>query len=186
MPEQITESGIALAKFINQPRITKEDKAYLNVFKGNNELLLALRDLFFGFELTDDQKKLLQVLNKLEIIKVIRKIVLPELQKEIPPGHNLDYWKMKDIGDAKPETFDRVLKEKELFLEMIEKSLARLSNIDLPAVDLTPQKDLAFLTARNSYIDMTDSKIREIILKVYEKEETIEEALSKMRKNSSK
>ncbi len=183
---EITDSSIALAKFMNEGYLNKTDKSYLMVFKNNNELLVALRDLFFGFELDDNQKQLLASLNNPGTIKVLRKVLLPEITKDIPPGRTMDYWKTKDIGEAQPETFDRIVKEKQLLLEMLEQSLARLADNSLPAVDLTPQMDLSFLTARNNYMDLVDSKIREILLKVYEKEETIEEALTKMRKNSSK
>jgi hypothetical protein len=181
----ISEAAIALAKFV-QPRISKSDRQLLSVFKGNNELLLALRNMFFGFELDKNETVLIQSLNTPEIKKLIRKLVLPELEKDIPVGQNLDWFKTQDIASATAETFEQVWEAKEILIGMLETSLKRLDKITLKAVDLTPKKHLPSLIARNNYIDLIDTKIREIVSMANEKEETIEEALAKMRQNSSK
>jgi hypothetical protein len=184
-PQSLSEAGIALARFI-QPRISKSDRQILGFFKNNSEMLISLRNMFFGFDLDEQEVKHIQSLNTPEIKKLLRKIFLPELLKEIPVGQNMDLWKTGDISQATPETFDQVCEAKELLIEMLETSLKRLNKITSKAVDLTPKKNLPALIARNNYIDLVDTKIREIVAMANEKEETIEEALTKMRQNSSK
>jgi hypothetical protein len=183
---QISEEAIALAKF-QQPRITAEDKAVFQVFKGRDDLLMALRDAMFGFELDAGQVKLLKSIGKPEIQKALRKVFLPEISKENHVGQNTDYYKTKDFQDATPETFAHAWESKERLMEMVETALKRVKDPFKAGVDLTPVKSLAKLTARNNFIDLVDTKIRDIVVFANQKEEeTIEQALAKMRANSSK
>jgi hypothetical protein len=184
--QSITEEAIALAKF-QQPRITAEDKAVLKVFKGRDDLLLALRDAMFGFDLDAGQQKLLKSIAKPEIQKALRKVFLPEISKENHVGQNGDYYKTQDIKEATPETFEHAWESKTTLLEMVEKALKRVKDPSRDGVDLKPARNLAKLTARNNFIDLVDAKIRDIVVFANQKEEeTVEQALEKMRMNSSK
>ena len=106
----------------SQMRITPQERALLeSVFKGNEELL-----------------------------RVLRKIFLPELDPYVPIGQNLDLW------------------------------------MTLPLEEMTPEAALINIKARNSVIAHLESCLRTIKILAESPDETPEEALQRLKKDSSK
>ena len=69
MSEQTPEAK-ALFELFQQPRISELERDFLRqIFKGNNELIVALRNMFYGFELDDDEKNLIKTSIKHDAIK---------------------------------------------------------------------------------------------------------------------
>lgn len=166
-------------------RIPEGEKNTLKtVFSEDPAVYKILRDLFFGFDLTDDEKR---IVANFKIIKpLLRKIFLPTLAKDIPLGGNIDLWQTQDIKTATPESFDTVFSSKVILLDLLETAFKRFDDPDDNHVDLSIKKDLPSLVARNSYISYVDSKIRFLIQFVNMDSLTPEEQLKMMQLNSSK
>jgi len=150
---------------LQKPRITDEDCEILSVFKDNPELILALRNLLFGFTLVDKELYIIEDQLDNDAVKaVIRKSILPELQSNIPLGQNIDLWATKDVSEATEESFKLDYKVKELLVGMVETSLKRLDNLNNDGVDLKPKKDLAYLKARIGYINHTTRVLQDLFM----------------------
>lgn len=174
----------ALGK-LNKPRVTDEDCAVLRPFKGNEDLLLAVRNLFIGFELSEKEKFIIKdQIDNDQIKKVIKKMILPELEPSIPIGQNMDLWMTKDISDIQDKKeFELVYSVKNMLIEMIKISLERLDDVEKPGLDLSPKKDLAFLKARIGYINHTTAVLQDILMNA---SRPIDETNNNQFKNSNK
>lgn len=192
MSEQLTPEGIALAKF-NQPRINETDKGLLaSVFKDRTDLLMSVRDLLMGFELSEPQKNDIAANIKTPEIKaVLRKLFLPELVKGMPVGQDFDLWKTQDIAQATELNYEIVWKTKNIFLQLVNQSLHKLLedvNAEPVSLDPTPEttKDFTIISARNNYIDFVAGTLRQIVVLANQTNESVDEAVARIKKNSSK
>lgn len=165
-----------------KPRITNEDCEILSVFKGADDLVFAFKNLLLGFELTEKEKYTIQDRLDNDVVKkLIRKMILPELDPSIPLGQNIDLWMTNDIASSSKETFELDYKVKLLLIGMIETSLVRLDNTSKKGVDLSPKKDLAFLKARIGYINHVTTVLQDIIMNAHRSSESSKDKF----KNSS-
>lgn len=184
--EQLSKQKLnRMADLLNPPRITEAEKDLLrSVFGIEPEPYIALRDLFFGFEVTPEQESLL---SPLRLVKhLLRRLFLPEVKKEIAFGQNYDLWQSQDMKNPSPELFDITFEAKETLLSMLETSLARLDDLSAPGVDLSIKKSLPFVLARNSYIAYVDSQIRFIMHFVNMDSLSPEDRLNMLKMNSAK
>lgn len=172
-----------------KPRITKAEENLLKtVFANRDDLVLTVRNLFFGFDLTDSEKKTITTTFKGTSLRTLmRKIFIPELQKDIPVGQNYDLWQTQDVKEATEATFPLIVQTKTRLLEMLERSLKRLEDIDSDSVNLEPQQDLSLMIARNAYINYVDEQLeRQIVMLANRKEESPEERAERIKKDSSR
>lgn len=181
-PQLDSPEAKALFNF-NKPRITDDDCEVLSVFLNADDLILTLRNLFFGFELSEGEWAMIERIKSPKVLAVLRKFFYWTLQKDIPVGQNMDLWMTNDILGATAETFEQVWDVKEILLEMIDKSLARIESRG-KGVDLTPKKDFTFMTARNGYIGHTSNVFRDIVMNAHRKKETMAEVMERLKKDS--
>lgn len=168
---------------LQPPRLSKEDTGLLSgVFSDTPDIYVAMRDLFFGFELDDNQKSLLAEVKK--ISSLIRKIFLPEVKKGIPFGNTFDLWQTKDLQEF--DNNNVYIKAKLLLIKFLETSLARLEDTSLKGVDLTIDPEPSFIIGRNGYINYIDSQIRFLIQHVNIQTLSPEEQRTLMAINSNK
>ena len=184
-PQLDSPEAKALNDF-NKPRITDDDCEVLAVFLNADELLLTLRNLFFGFELSEGEWSTLNRLKNPKLLAVLRKFFYPTLQKDIPVGQNMDLWMTNDIQGATPDTFKKVWDTKVLLLDMVDMSLTSLEDNSAKRVDLTPKKDIVFMSARNAYISYVSNVIRDIVMNAHRKKETVAEVMERLKKDSVK
>ena len=190
-PPNQTQLGSPEAKALfnfNKPRITDDDCEILSsAFLNDDDLLLALRNLFFGFELSNSEWALLNRIKNPKMLASMDKMFYPTLQKDVPIGQNIDLWMTNDIQQAKtPEDFKTAWESKEILLEMIGKSLQRLKKDEKggKGVDLIPKKNLEFMIARNAYIGYVSNVIRDIVMNAHRKKETVAEVMERLKKDS--
>ncbi len=175
---------------IQQMRISDQEKSLLRTtFKDREDILLAIRNLFFGFELDETEKKLIDGLNVLNIKKLLRKIFLPELQKDIPIGQNMDLWMTFQINS--PAEAWIVGAARSILIDSLEKTLALIENVNGEKVDLEVSKNFdetwhSSLIARNNFITHIEIQLGVIRVLANEKEETPEEKKERLRKDSMK
>ena len=165
-----------------RPRITDKDCEILSVFKGAEDLMFAFKNLLLGFELTAQERFIIEDRLDNDVVKkLIKKMILPELEPENPLGQNMDLWMTNDIASSDKEGFELAYKVKSLLIGMIETSLARLDNTSKKGVDLSPKKDLGFLKARIGYINHITTVLQDIIMNSHRSSETPKDKI----KNSS-
>lgn len=175
-----------LAKLLAAPRIIESEKQRLQtVFGADMVIYKALRDCFFGFELDEADKQL--VTSIIPVKDLIRKIFIPEVTKDIAIGQNYDLWQTQDIRTSNPDSYKYFYEAKVKILEMLRKSLDRVTDPNLEGVDLeVKDNNFAFVIARNGYISYVDQQIRFIIQFVNMDSLTDEERLKMMQMNSNK
>lgn len=179
------EMAAALVNF-EKPRITERDCEVLRVFVEAPELLTAMKNIFYGIETEAERETVRSRVSGDETQKVLKKFFIPEVSPEDPVGQSFDLYKTKDFANATPTDFDLVWESKNLLLDLLETGFTRLFGNSEKLIDLTPKKDLAFMTARNNYIDFVANSIRDIVMNANRKAETVEQMLERKRKNSSK
>jgi len=144
----------------NPARISKTEKKQLqSVFGMDTPIYTALRDCFYGFEITDGQRVELGRITP--VMYLMRRVFLPQLSKDLPFGQNYDLWQTQDIKNSDPDSYPYFYEAKLKILEWLEKSLKRLENPDLEGVNLeVKDNDFSFVVARNGYVSYVDSQIR--------------------------
>ena len=178
------------SKTVQQARINDTDKEILrHTFAGREDLLLAIRNLFFGFELTPAELVLIKGINNVDVHKILRKIFLPELEKDVPIGQNLDLWMTVQI-----QSLDEVqlqVKARATLIEFLERALKSLENPKAERITLfiddTNILDFhPFLIARNNFITHIETQLAVIRILANEEEETPEIRKARQLKDSSK
>ncbi len=182
-PTQANQSNVQLW-------ITEKEKSLLrNTFKDREDLLLAIRNLFFGFKLDEQEKLLIRSINNPEVHKLLRKMFLPELQKTDPIGQSIDLWmtvRMEDSG-----IWYQTFKAREKLIQILQTALNFLKDPSSNSVDLSvsnPESpDLAWeLIARNTFIAHTGIQLQAIRALANSKEETQAEIKERLKKDSLK
>lgn len=171
---------------VQQARISDEEKDLLRgLFLDNEPLLIAVRNLFFGFDLSTQEKEWLKVIKTPEQKRLLRKIFLPELQPDLPIGQSIDLWMTIKLGDAGKD--EEIMESRRILLDNLEKALKLLDNptgrkVDLSVVGL----ESAELQARNTFIGHVEMQLQAIRAMANEKKETQEERSIRLLKDSVK
>lgn len=175
---------------VQQKRLNKGEEALLRlVFKDREDLLLLMRNLFFGFELTVQEKEVIKNTFKEEgIRKIVRKIILPELQADIPIGQNIDLWMTVQIDGKLPEEIATIFESREKLIGILDESLKLLENPDYKKMRLQfdTMPSLVDLVARNSFITHIEFQLGVIRTLANQKEESPEEKVKRVKKDSNR
>ena len=111
----------------------KEIELLKATFAENDFLLLAIRKLFFGGELTDEQKKVIVATFKSKEVRgVFQRKVYGLNNLDTPVGQLSDFWlgAEKQIFGASKDTIKQALHSKARVLAMFEQSFKLLTNPD--------------------------------------------------------
>src|SRR3990167_5891120 len=146
---------------LKKPRISFDEQKFLGrVFKDREDLLILIRDLFFGFPLLSEEKATLKaVFASVELKRVLRKIFLPELERGLPIGESIDLWMTVQLsGDEKANKLNITVRQK--LIEMFETALDLLDNIEGEVVNLHRVETTVPLLARVSFITNIEARHR--------------------------
>ena len=139
-------------------------------FAENDDLVIALRALFFGLQLTDSERKIIQsTFDGNDALKrVIRKRFLPTVSRENPIGVVTDVWLGVEtqIFGVPQDTIFQAIKSKELVISMVKTALNLMDNIDGEKVNveydpnglLTDPYGLKLL-ARNQFVRHIETQL---------------------------
>lgn len=174
----------------------KELQLLKATFKDDDELLKSIRGLFLGFEVSDSQKKKIKELFANEdLLNAVAKKLYPKLTNETDIGIIPDFWAGIDtqiIGQS-AETIKQIVESKQLVFEMLEQAMGLLKNPDEFKMVLEYNPKLVLndpyqigLLARTIYIKAVNTGTSYIKVLANAKEETQEEVIARMRKDSSK
>src|SRR3990167_2687343 len=170
-----------------QNRFSKQEIDLLrNTFEKDESLLYEIRDVFFGF------KETLSIQLSGEVLRVIEKVILPDLSEDVPLGHQSDLYalSLRSIGELLPEMALNQIKANDIGIDYLERRFDVLTGVEdtgLTLQQLRTNTDdrlinmLAYKILVDSYIDTAVTKLK--LLANY-KEETAEEKEKRMAMSS--
>lgn len=167
-----------------------------NTFAENEPLLFAIRKVLLQFPLTEDDKTLLQLVNP-EVLRVLKKRILPEISNEFPLGQLPSLLttltndiKVKDVREMSPQ-----FQAKKLEIAYLEQQFKVLAGE--PIIPVIKLADLAVIgeDSEENYINMTaylfilgyvDPNLIMIKTIAGKKEETLEQLNARLKRDSNK
>lgn len=161
-----------------------------STFAGRDGLLLTLRNLFFGLEVTEEEKKEIKAtFSSPALRKLMRKQFLPEFQSDIPIGQNIDLYMLADV---KGKTVEQIMQEYEATLAKsgrLEDALSKLENLDaeFKPLEFISSNDLqSDLAGRNQFVTHVDRQLQTIEVLAGQKDESVSETKERLLRDSTK
>lgn len=181
----------------------KQDLMYSNkdidlikaVFSDNDALLISIRKLFFGYEITGEEKKnIITNFTNPEAIEVLRRKVYSTDNVNTPVGQLSDFWLgvESQIFGASRDTVYQALLSKEFVLDMFEKGFNLLKNPDGEKVNTDVKVSIETdplgvkIIARNLYLKAIETALHTIKVIAGTKTETTAEAIKRLQSDSAK
>lgn len=167
-----------------------------NTFSEKDELLKSLRKVIWQKNLTEQENSLLKSIISDELMLVLRKMFLPELDGNLPIHQEIDLLMTIKIDDKTPEDAFVHIEARKLVIAYIEQQLTILNNRGQEIKPKIIFKDLTNgdtkeslyinLIARNTVITHTEQQLAQIKMLAGNKNETPEETLERLKKDSTK
>lgn len=167
-----------------------------NNFKDNEALCKSIRKVMLQMPLNElDEKIANGIKSNKELVAVIRKAFLPTLDPDAPNAQLIDLWMTVRIEEKTPEEALPHLVARQLLIEYLDNQLGVLEgkqDKELKFTDLTPDfkkpADVIYssLATRNSLIQHTEMQIQVLTILANQEEETAEEALARLNKDSNR
>lgn len=171
-----------------------------NTFAENDELLRAMRKVFLQMPLDVIDRDLLSVFKSKELLAVVRKAWLPELDPEAPFHQLIDLLMTVDIKEKTPEEAMPHIMARQLVVDYLNQQCKVLETLDADgaAISFKSLGEVASkawsqyrelyvnFTARNTIIGHTEQQIDQLRHLAGLKEETVEETQKRLRQDSSK
>lgn len=172
----------------------KEIEVIKATFADNEELLKLVRALFFGFELTVDEKNIIRdTFSNAELRAIFWRRFHPVLDRNTPIGQVQDVWLgVEGMVFGQPgHVAIQAVGYKEKALEMTKKALNLLDNPDGDRVDVVfvPSKfdeQQISLLARNQFIRHVESQLLFLKTIAGGKTETAQQVKERLSRDSSK
>jgi hypothetical protein len=172
--------------------------AELSLIKGlfaeNDALLYALRKSLLGFVLDENESAIIKGLSK-EALKLIRKTFLPTLDPASP------FFQLTDMAmglnvDIKEKSEDEALPliiAKAIEIQYMDEALRKVEGEDATFTYnlndlslLTDENVFVNITARNYLLSYIDSNCKQLEFLAGTKDETVEQTVARLQKNSNK
>lgn len=159
-----------------------------SVFAGRDELLLLIRNVFYGFDLSEDERKSVEAAMTPSLLRLMRKQFLPEFQPDVPIGQNIDMYAIVDIRGKTKEQIYQEVESTTVKIALIEQGLARLARVDgpKPSLEFSRNELETNLAGRNLYLNHVDRQLQTIEVLAGQKTETVEETKARLLKDSAK
>jgi hypothetical protein len=165
-----------------------------NTFAGDDTYLYAVRKHMLGMELTKGELDIIKNMTA-ELKALLRKVFLPQIDGDAPLFQLVDMQMGlgADIkGKTKQEANDYI-DAKALEIDYIDSRIQKLDGMvatDMPSLgqmaNLRDPNAFVNITARNYLLSYIDSFVNELKLLAGRKEDSVEETIKKIRKDSSK
>jgi hypothetical protein len=171
-----------------------------SVFAENDELLKAIRKVFYQLPLTALDLSLLSIAfaGKEEVKKILRKTYLPEITGDLPIQQNFDLWLTLHLKDMPVAEAAIHIKSVKIWIDYIEQQLKVIEKgnygkkqkiVFNKLVDIKDKVDwdmYADMLARNTIINHTEQQLRQLQILAGLKTETTEETIERISKDSNK
>lgn len=168
-----------------------------NTFKDNEPLLKALRKFMLQMPLEPGDQVMIDnlKLNK-PLVALLRKVFLPTLDPDAPIHQLIDLWMTVSIVEKTPEEAEPHLLARQTLIDYLDQQLIYLEGGEntkdkiefgalLPSKMSSPPSNYSNLLARNTAISHTEMQLN-VLTVLSTQDETPEQAVTRLRKNSSK
>lgn len=165
-------------------------------FTDNDELLKAIRKVFLQLKLSAAEMQMIKDLQgKPELLAVIRKSFLPEIEGDAPFQQVVDLYMTLKIEDKTPELAHPFILAREKLIKYLDEQLKSLENKEEPEISF---KDLTVvdgksateiyidLLCRNTVIGHTEMQLQQFVVLAGQSDETVEQTKERLFKNSTK
>jgi len=180
-----------------QPRRFSDDEISLikGTFKDNLDLLKAIRKSVLQMELTEKEDVALRTMLKKDVMKVVKKCFLPEIDGDAPIMQTVDLWATLNFSTLNPDLALLHIKSRKRLIEYIGQRMQSLEGIiseniisfkEMSSLKGTPEDIYIDLFARNTIVMHTEQQINQLNVLANEKEETEEDIKERLKKDSSK
>lgn len=164
------------------------------LFAENEPLLLALRKFFLQLPLSEEENTTLDIIRKDDLaMSVMRKAFLPIIDGDAPLGQIIDLWMTVSLqGKDSQQVLNEVV-ARDLLIKYLDQQLSLLGGskkgkmmldemIDFKDGDTAYQK----LVARNTIVNHVEMQLNSFEVLAGQKNETIEETMARLQKDSAK
>lgn len=174
-----------------------ELKIIKDAFSGNMELLQAIRKVFLQLPLSAvDQAMLLTVKNP-EILRIIRKAYLPEIEGDAPFHQVVDLWLTVEIKGKDPKDAYLEMVAREKLIAYLDQQLRVLGGevvadpivfAELTKILPKTKADEVYsnMIVRNTVIQHNEMQVAMFDVLAGKKEESVEETKKRLAQNSTK
>lgn len=174
-----------------------EMKIIKDVFAGNIELLQAIRKVFLQLPLSAVDQAMLITVKNADILKVIRKAYLPEIEGDAPFHQVIDLWMTVEIKGKDPKDAYLEMVAREKLITYLDQQLQVLGGASfedgIKFAELTKilpktKADEMYvnMVVRNTVIQHNEMQIAMFDVLAGRKDETTEETKERLAKDSSK
>lgn len=190
-----------MARDIGQQFIFSDDELSLikNTFADNDALLYTVRKVLLQFPLTDAEKNLIKLSITPEVLRVLKKRILPEPSDEFPLGQLpsllttlTEQLKVKNVEEMASQ-----FAAKKIEIDYLEQQFAILADVDgqnevtimlhdLAKLNKTPDAQYVHITAYLFILGYVDPMLTFVKSIAGTKKETIEDLKKRMTRDSSK
>lgn len=169
-----------------------------NTFSGDNEEIITLiRKVFLQDKLTKNEiNQLAFISENPKLLMLCKKTFYPEIEVDSPLHQMVDLWMTVDVKEKSPSEVVEGLKVRAKLSELILEGLQRLEEPKEKGgknlVDYTPDftetdgDTFTRLVSRTAMIQHVEMQLAQLVLLAGQKEETVEETLTRLEKNSAK
>lgn len=163
-------------------------------FAENDFLIIAVRKLFFGAKLTEEeQKSIKQAFKEPKVIEVVRRKIYPVFNPETPVGQLSDPWLgvEEQIFGASRDTIVQAINSKAIAMAMFEQAFNSITGGKQVSIEFNPASIVADelavnLIARNLYMKAIETGLTGIKMIAGKKDETLEQTLKRLTQDSAK
>lgn len=172
---------------------------FKQVFCENTELARLVSNVFLQLPLSDSDKSILTATfkGKTELLGLMRKKLIAELDPNTPLGLNSDIWKEVKTDNVMPEFVLLDVQSKALVLELLEEGLKKLADVEYVVerklVDLVkfsklsdPSDTYVNIKGRNEFMMHINSQMFSILGLAGRSEDTVEDIKNRLKTNSTK
>lgn len=180
-------------------RFTDADLSLMkNTFAENEELLQALRKIMLQMDMSEADEKIVKgtFKGKKELISLMRKLFLPTLDPEAPRHQLIDLWMSVDIKEKPVDELMPVFQARKLLIDLINQQLEVLEgNVPTDAINISELTNIdgmdaegfyVNLMARNSLITHVEQMLHQLEILSGQKDETPEQTVERLQKDSSR
>lgn len=180
---------------MSQLRYTDEELQLVKgVFAENDIALKALRKHFLQLPKNAVDLSILQGF-KDDVLKVLRKTFLPEMDGDLPIGQNIDLWLTIKFDDKMLLESYHILKSREMYIEYIGQQLKSLEggkekikfkDFEEKVKDKIPGDAFSDILCRNHIVYNVEGHLGQLKALAGLKQETLEEQKKRLTANSNK
>lgn len=174
------------------------DEAELLTIKGtfseNDELIFALRKHLLGEKLDKKEEKSIKDMTE-QSVKILCKTLLPIVGADTALNHNVDLYSAVSVRESGVDNAYNEILSRDIVFDYLENRLQEIENKELKENNLLvkllervpdPAKRGVNLLARNTLISHIDFQLQQLIFLAGKKNETPEETVARLKRDSSK